>query len=69
MSEDPAKRRYMIIQAARWIGLALTLAGLLALYGKDVLPRDLGYALVPLGLACALIVPSALARRWRTPRQ
>ena len=69
MSDDPAKRRFLAIQALRWIGVALMLVGLLALYQRIGLPRALGYPLVPLGLATALIAPKLLARRWRSPRR
>lgn len=57
----------MTIQAARWTGLALALVGLLALYGRIGLPREASYALVPVGLFTALILPALLARRWRSP--
>ena len=68
MSGDPAKRRFLVIMAVRWIGIALVVVGLLALYGRIALPRAVGYPLVPLGVATALIAPKLLARRWRTPR-
>ncbi|MEO6094098.1 MAG: hypothetical protein ABIT04_07015 [Novosphingobium sp.] len=69
MSEDPAKRRFFLIQALRWIGVALVIVGLLALYQRIPLPRALGTPLVPLGVATALIAPKLLARRWRSPRR
>jgi len=64
---DPAKSRYMAIQAMRWIGLALVLLGLMAIYGRIDLPRAAGYVLFLAGILAALIGPSVLARRWKSP--
>lgn len=67
MSDDRAKRRFFIIQALRWSGLALVLVGLAATRGRMPLPESAGYALVIIGLVDALILPSVLARRWKSP--
>lgn len=64
---DSAKRRFMVIQAMRWTGLALVIVGLLAINGRFPLPREAGYGLALAGLIDALIVPSILARRWKSP--
>ena len=68
-AHDPARSRFLTLQALRWIGLALVLAGLLALYRKLPLPEAAGTVLVPLGLIIALIVPSLLAKRWKSGRR
>jgi hypothetical protein len=68
MSGDPAKAKFIAIQALRWSGLALVLAGLLVLYGKIDLPEIAGYVLFVVGLLDALIMPGVLARLWKTPR-
>lgn len=63
---DPAKARYFAIQAMRWIGLGLTLFGLLIVNRKVDLPQVAGYVLVVVGLFDALIMPTVLARRWKS---
>ena len=64
---DPAKARFMAIQAMRWTGAGLALLGLLIVYGRIDLPGEVGTVLFLVGLADALIVPSLLARRWKSP--
>jgi len=64
---DPARTRFVAIQAMRWIGMGLTLLGLLILYRKIDLPVEAGYVLFAVGLLDALIVPTLLARRWKSP--
>ena len=67
MNGDPAKARFLIIQAMRWSGLALVLVGLLVINGRIDLPREAGYAIFLVGLVDALIMPSVLARLWKSP--
>jgi len=67
MSNDPAKAKFIAIQALRWSGLALVLLGLLVLNSKIDLPEIAGYVLFVVGLLDALIMPSVLARLWKTP--
>lgn len=67
MNDDPAKSRFLIVQAARWSGLAMVLVGL-AITNKVIdMPEMVGYVLVVIGLLDSLIVPSILARRWKSP--
>jgi hypothetical protein len=68
MSRDPARARLMAIHAMRWSGLALVLFGLMVIYGRIAFPREAGQTLVLVGIVDALIMPSVLARRWRSPR-
>ena len=68
MSDDPAKAKWIAIQAVRWTGVGMFLLGLLAYAGKIPLPREVGYVLIPFGLFEALFLPSILARKWKTPR-
>lgn len=68
MTEDQAKARWMAIQAVRWTGLALFVVGLLIYAGKLPLPEIAGYVLMAVGLVDALLVPTLLARKWKTPR-
>jgi hypothetical protein len=67
MSEDPARRRFMAVQAVRWVGVALVMLGLLAIDGRIDLPREAGYVLIVIGIAGALIMPTVLSRRWKSP--
>lgn len=64
---DPAKARWMVIQAVRWTGLAFFIAGLLVYAGRIDLPIESAWVLMALGLFDSLFVPSLLARRWKTP--
>ena len=63
---DPARNRWMVIQAMRWIGLALVLFGLLIVNRKVDLPEVAGYVLVVIGLFDALFMPTILSRRWKS---
>ncbi len=68
MSEpDPAKARWMAIQAVRWTGLGLFILGLLIYAKKIDLPIEAGWALMAVGLLDALFMPGMLARKWKTP--
>ncbi|MBV1686593.1 hypothetical protein KRR38_02630 [Novosphingobium sp. G106] len=64
---DPAKRRYQTILAMRWAGMALVIFGLMIIYRRIDLPKEAGYVLFLIGIIDALIVPSVLARRWKSP--
>ncbi len=64
---DPARRRFFTIQALRWSGLALVLIGLAVTRGRIALPLEAGYVLVVAGLFDALLLPSLLMRRWKSP--
>ncbi len=67
MSGDPAKARFFALQAMRWVGAALAVFGLLIITRKVDLPKEAGYVLFLIGLVDALIMPSVLARRWKSP--
>lgn len=67
MKDDPARPRFLAIQAARWSGVALFVIGTLILYGHLELPAPAGYALAAAGLFNALVLPTLLARRWKSP--
>lgn len=64
---DPARSRWIAIQAMRWIGLVLVGVGLLVVNHRIDLPEIAGYVLVGVGLFDALIMPTILARRWKSP--
>ncbi|MCB2060753.1 MAG: hypothetical protein R3E09_05035 [Novosphingobium sp.] len=67
MSNDPAKAKFIVLQALRWSGVGLVLAGLFILYGEVDVPDVVGYVLFVVGLLDALIMPGVLARMWKTP--
>lgn len=67
MTEAPAKARFIVIQLMRWAGAAIAVFGLLVIYRKVDLPQEAGYVLFLVGLLDALIMPTLLARRWKSP--
>ena len=58
---DPAKARFLTIQAVRLSGVATAVLG-----GILPLPEIAGYILVALGVAEIFILPIVLAKRWRS---
>jgi hypothetical protein len=70
-SHDPAKARFLAITLIRWTGVGLVMLGLLITTGRVVLPPEIrqvvGPALVLFGLFDALVMPTLLARRWKSP--
>jgi hypothetical protein len=67
MSDDPARKRLMVIHAMRWTGVALVIFGALAIMDRVAFPKEAGYVLFLIGLIDALIMPTVLARRWKSP--
>lgn len=65
---DPARNRWLAIMAV-WLGSALgAMLGVALLTRADDWPtKALGIAIVLAAMWTMLIVPKALARRWRTP--
>lgn len=66
---DPAQSRYFAMVAVRFAGVALILAGILVVRRVLELPEAVGYVLLVLGLAGFFVVPTLLARRWRSPKE
>ena len=64
---DPAKARWLVLQAVRWTGLGLFIFGLLIYARKIDLPMEAAWAMMAVGLLDALFVPTMLARKWKTP--
>ena len=64
---DPARARFFIIALVRWSGVALVMLGLLVVRRRIDLPAVAGYGLLLVGIVDALIVPTLLARRWKSP--
>ncbi|MES2491877.1 MAG: hypothetical protein V4579_01190 [Pseudomonadota bacterium] len=63
---DPAKARFLAITLVRWAGVGLVVIGLLATTGRIDLPAPVGPVLVLFGLFDALVMPTILARRWKS---
>jgi hypothetical protein len=66
---DPARSRFIAIQAIRWSGLALVLFGLMVIYRRIDLPIEAGYVLFVVGVLDALIMPTVLVRLWKSRGQ
>ncbi len=66
MSKDPAFKFFLLMQLGRFAGVALVLAGLMALQRQVDLPEWTGYPLVIAGMATFFLVPRQLARKWRS---
>ncbi|MDQ0565877.1 hypothetical protein GRI55_00485 [Erythrobacter citreus] len=63
---DPAKARFLTIQAVRLSGVVTAVLGALVLGGILPLPEIAGYILVAMGVAEIFILPIVLAKRWRS---
>jgi len=68
-ARDPARSRFIAIQAIRWSGLALVLIGLLAIYRRIDVPIEAGYVLFVVGVLDALIMPTVLTKLWKSRGQ
>lgn len=71
MTEDEtrARTRFFVIQLVRITGLALFMAGLLAIAGKLDLPMVAGVVLTAVGAFDMLILPLILSRKWKSGGQ
>ena len=71
--ERDAFRRWTVIQVMRIGGVAFAVLGLLMTQDAVVIAgeanRRVGYVLLALGLLDAFVVPTVLARKWRSPRE
>ena len=64
---DPAAARFFALQAIRLSGLVMAVFGALIL-GKVVdLPQAVGYVLLVLGGLDFFVVPTLLAKKWKSP--
>ncbi|MBX7483207.1 hypothetical protein [Qipengyuania qiaonensis] len=61
---DPAKARFLTIQAVRLLGVALGVLGALVLAGSLPLPEIVGYLFLALAAVDIFILPIFLAKRW-----
>lgn len=66
MTEDQAKRRFFILTALRFSGVAIAFLGIAVVAKRLVEPADIiGTALIALGAFEVLILPTLLLRKWR----
>lgn len=66
-NDDQARGRWAVIQAVRIAGVVMTVVGLFIVNGNIPAPEIAGYVLLAAGLVDVLLVPTLLARKWRTP--
>ena len=66
--EALAKKRFMAINLVRMSGVALILVGLLCAGDKIDIPmaRRIGVTLIVIGMVDVFVVPTLLAKRWRS---
>lgn len=64
---DPARGRFFTIQAVRMAGVACVVIGMLIAARRIAWPEWLGYLLIANGLVDVFVIPTMLARKWRTP--
>lgn len=69
MNDDQARNRFFMLQALRIGGVLLIFLGMLGFAGKVALPRAAAVALLVIGIVDFLVIPVALARRWKSPRE
>ncbi|WP_126172091.1 hypothetical protein [Altericroceibacterium xinjiangense] len=67
VSDDVARNRWLTIQAVRFSGIAMVLAGILIVRQVIDAPPAIGWLLLVPGLAAAFLAPTLLAKRWRSP--
>ena len=66
MSEDPAQKRFFILQAIRFTGVGLAFLGAAIIAGKTALPPAVGYVFLAFGAIDAMILPIVVARIWKS---
>ncbi|WP_340587167.1 hypothetical protein [Erythrobacter alti] len=66
---DPAKSRWMMLQAIRLGGLLLLLGGIVILSERVSGPQALGIGMIVIGMFAFFILPIQIARRWKTPSE
>ncbi|OCC25255.1 hypothetical protein MB02_00805 [Croceicoccus estronivorus] len=67
MNQDPARNRFIVMQALRLGGVVMVLLSLLALNGVLPIPEIAAWPILVIGLVDIFVVPQILARKWRTP--
>lgn len=70
MSDDIARRRFLMLTAMRFGGIIIAIAGIViwrqGLFGFQ--DETIGKLVLAVGLFDALVLPAILRRRWRSDR-
>jgi hypothetical protein len=66
-AEELARRRFIVLNIVRLMGVALVFLGLAVHFGRVDLPAPAGFILVILGFFEFFFLPNLLSRNWRTP--
>lgn len=67
VGDQAARNRWLVINAVRIGGVAMVLVAILILRGVVPQPAWAGYLILAVGIVDVFLVPTLLARRWRTP--
>jgi hypothetical protein len=67
VSDTTARNRWLVIVFARLAGVAMVIVGLLGTQGRIEMPMWAAYVLLAAGLADVFLMPTFLARKWRSP--
>lgn len=67
VSDATARNRWLAISLTRIAGVAMVVIGLLGTQGAIAMPDWAAYALLAVGFADVFLMPTFLARRWRSP--
>lgn len=68
---DPAARRFWAMNFTRLLGVGFVILGMLVATGRVLpqLPHWVGYLLIANGLVDVFVIPTVMARKWRSPKQ
>ncbi len=66
LDKDPAKLGFMVLQFMRMSGVAFAVFGAAIMAGKVLLPPQIGLGLVVFGVIESLVLPTLLARKWKS---
>ena len=67
--DDRARNRWLVIQAVRFAGVAMLVIGLLMREGRFGGDGTAAFFLMMAGMVGAFVLPLALARKWRSPKE
>lgn len=66
LNKDPARLGFMILQFMRFSGTAFAVFGAAIMAGRIHLPPQIGLGLVVFGVIESLLLPTLLARKWKS---
>ena len=67
VSNEVARNRWLAISLMRIAGVAMVVIGLLGTQGAIAMPDWAAWLLLAVGFADVFLMPTFLARRWRSP--